>query len=86
MQGDLFMHFHDLYAGFQRVILPNGLTLYVQERPEVSWLYAGFVIHAGAREDPASRRGLAHLVEHLVSENVAEMPFLERQFCFILHP
>ena len=69
------MRFHDSYAGFHHLVLPNGLTLSVQERPEVSWFYTGVVIHAGAREDPKGRQELAHLVEHLVSENVAGMTF-----------
>ena len=60
---------YDPCANVQRVTLPNGLTLYVEER-EAPWVYVGFVVHVGAREDPVGRSGLAHLVEHVVSENV----------------
>lgn len=55
--------FHDSYAGFQYSTLPNGLSLYVQERSDVSWFYTGVVVHAGAKEDSRGREGLAHYVE-----------------------
>lgn len=71
------MRWHDSYTGFHHQTLSNGLTLYVQQRAAVSWFYAGFLIHAGAREDPKGRQGLAHLVERLVGENMDEMSFPE---------
>ncbi len=37
------------------------------------------VVHAGAREDPKGREGLAHLVEHLVGENIPGLTFLQVQ-------
>jgi predicted Zn-dependent peptidase len=73
------MKFHDMYANIQYLTLPNGLTLSIQERPQVSWFYTGVVIHAGAREDPLQREGLAHLVEHLVGENVEGFTFSQLQ-------
>jgi predicted Zn-dependent peptidase len=73
--------FQDVYEGFTWTTLPNGLTVYVQPR-EVSWVYVGAVVHAGAKEDPIGRQGLAHLVEHLVSENIDgfSFPMLEKRF------
>jgi insulinase (Peptidase family M16) len=73
--------FQEVYEGFTSTTLPNGLTVYVQPR-KVSWVYVGIVVHAGAKEDPPGRQGLAHLVEHLVSENIEGLPFpmLERRF------
>ncbi len=73
------MGFHDVYTDFQYLTVSNGLPVSIQARPEVSWFYAGFVIHAGAREDPAGRQGLAHVVEHLVGENVNGMTFSQIQ-------
>jgi predicted Zn-dependent peptidase len=74
--------FHDVYDGFEQLTLPNGLTIYCKEQPDVNWFYAAMVIHAGAREDSPGREGLAHLVEHLVGENVSGLTFpqLEKRF------
>ncbi|HEY1247495.1 MAG TPA: pitrilysin family protein [Nitrososphaera sp.] len=74
--------FHDPYSGFQTTILENGLPIHHKECPNVPWFYAGIVIHAGAREDPPGREGLAHFVEHLVSENIEGITFteLEKRF------
>lgn len=74
--------FHDVYDGFQCTSLSNGLTIYSKEQPHVNWFYAAMVIHAGAREDSPGREGLAHLVEHLVGENVKGLTFpqLEKRF------
>jgi predicted Zn-dependent peptidase len=74
--------FHDLYANFQQETLENGLTVYSKEWPNVNWFYTGVIVHAGAREDPPGREGLAHLVEHLVSENLDDLTFpqLEKRF------
>lgn len=60
---------YDPYAAFKRFTLQNGLTVYHQywERP---WIAAKVVIHAGGREDPLALPGLAHFVEHCVSENI----------------
>lgn len=73
--------FRDMYA-FHIDKLDNGLPIYFQEWPFASWFYTGVVVHAGAREDPMGRSGLAHLVEHLVGENVEGLTFsqLEKQF------
>lgn len=71
--------FHDLYAGFHNENMDNGLSVYVKEWPDVSWSYTGIVVHAGAKEDYPAREGLAHVVEHLVSENVAGFTFAQLQ-------
>ncbi len=78
--------FQDLYTDFHSEQLDNGLSVYVKEWPCASWFYAGVVIHAGAREDPVERSGLAHLVEHVVGENVHPLTFaqLERTFKTLL--
>lgn len=68
--------FQDVYAHFQVEVLDNGLSVYFKQWPvPVSWMYAGMIIHAGAREDPPGREGLAHLVEHVVGENIDGLTF-----------
>lgn len=63
------MKLWDPYADFKTEILPNGLRLCSAHWPR-SWQRLEFVIHAGAREDPLGQLGLAHFLEHCVSENI----------------
>lgn len=59
----------DPYAEFETAALPNGLTVYAAHWPERPWEAIGFLIHSGAEHDPVGLEGVAHFVEHLVSEN-----------------
>lgn len=63
----------DPYADFERIVLPNGLTIFVSQVDREFEIF-GFVVHAGSREDPIGKEGLAHFVEHCVSENVPNYP------------
>jgi predicted Zn-dependent peptidase len=79
-RNDIYM-FEDLYADFQIEVLDNGLSIYLREWP-APWVYVGILVHAGGREDLPGREGLAHLVEHAVTENVAGLTFsqLKKRF------
>jgi predicted Zn-dependent peptidase len=59
----------DPYSEFETAILPNGLTVHAAEWRGRPWEAVGFVIHSGAEQDPVGLEGLAHFVEHLVSNN-----------------
>jgi len=59
----------DPYAEFQSATLSNGLTVHAAHWPGRPWEAMGFLIHSGAEHDPVGLEGLAHFVEHLVSEN-----------------
>lgn len=59
----------DPYSEFQSATLPNGLTIHVAYWPGRP-VIARFLIHSGAEHDPVGLEGVAHFVEHLVSENV----------------
>lgn len=59
----------DPYAEFQSATLPNGLTVHAAHWPGRPWEAMGFLIHSGAEHDPVGLEGLAHFVEHVVSEN-----------------
>lgn len=61
----------DPYAEFESIILPNGLTIYATNWPGRSWESVGFLIHSGAEHDPIGLEGVAHFVEHVVSDNGA---------------
>lgn len=60
----------DPYAEFESATLPNGLTVHAACWPGRPWEAMGFLIHSGAEHDPVGLEGLAHFVEHLVSENI----------------
>lgn len=59
----------DPYAEFQSTTLSNGLEVHAAHWPGRPWEAMGFLIHSGAGCDPIGSEGLAHFVEHLVSEN-----------------
>ncbi len=59
----------DPYAQFETAVLPNGLKVHCAHWPDRPWVQCGFVVRAGANEDPIGKEGLAHFVEHLVFQN-----------------
>lgn len=65
---------YDPFAEFTKHVLPNGLEVHTQylERP---WIAVEIVIHSGSREDPLKLPGLAHFVEHLVTQNIPQYEF-----------
>lgn len=63
----------DPYAEFDSRKLPNGLTVHAAHWPGRPWEAMGFLVHSGAKHDPVGLEGVAHFVEHLVSENT-DMP------------
>lgn len=54
---------------FEKRSLPNGLEVH-STFWDREWLAVEVVVHSGAREDPGDLPGLAHFVEHCVSENI----------------
>lgn len=61
----------DPYAEFQVAKLPNGLTVHAAYWAGRPWEAMGFLIHSGAKQDPVGLEGVAHFVEHLVSDNTS---------------
>jgi predicted Zn-dependent peptidase len=59
----------DPYAEIQSMTLPNGLTVHAAHWPGRPWESMGFLVHSGAEHDPVGLEGLAHFVEHVISEN-----------------
>ena len=59
----------DPYADFEKFVLPNGLTVFVSTWPERDWEYMGFIVHAGAKDDPEGLEGLAHFCEHRLTKD-----------------
>lgn len=65
---------YDPYAEFTKHILSNGLEVHsvFWDRP---WIGMEIVVHSGGREDPTVMPGLAHFVEHVVSQNIPNREF-----------
>lgn len=61
----------DPLADFETTVLPNGLTVHSAYWPGRPWEAVGFINYTGARLDPEGLEGLAHFVEHMVSENAS---------------
>ncbi|MEI7750355.1 MAG: insulinase family protein [Candidatus Moraniibacteriota bacterium] len=59
----------DPYAEFESARLSNGLTVYSAHWPGRPWESVGCLVHSGAEHDPVGLEGLAHFVEHAVSQN-----------------
>lgn len=59
----------DPYAEFETAILPNGLTIHCLHWPNRPWTYFGCLVQSGSNQDPPSKEGLAHFVEHRVSDH-----------------
>lgn len=45
--------------------LPNGLTVAVEVMPDARSAACGFLVRAGARDDPAESAGMSHFLEHM---------------------
>ncbi|MCU0660152.1 MAG: insulinase family protein [Candidatus Pacebacteria bacterium] len=65
---------HDPYAEFTKHVLKNGLEVHFQSL-NCPWIRIEIVVHSGGREDPVAIPGLAHFVEHLVSQNIPNREF-----------
>ncbi len=65
---------YDPYTEFAKHVLPNGLEVHsvFWDRP---WIKMEIVVHSGGREDPVVMPGLAHFVEHMVSQNIPNREF-----------
>ena len=55
----------DISEPTTRFVLPNGLEVIVQEDHRTPNVAVNLRYHAGAKNDPPGRAGMAHLVEHL---------------------
>jgi predicted Zn-dependent peptidase len=66
----------DIYSRFETTTLQNGLTVHHLHWPERAGVRFECIIHSGSRHDPVGKEGVAHFMEHLVSEN-AQVPYDE---------
>ena len=60
---------YDPYAGFESMTMSNGIEVYALQKPDRPWQAVQVLIRGGASDDPEGYEGVAHFLEHTVSEN-----------------
>ncbi|NCA94166.1 MAG: insulinase family protein [Sphingobacteriia bacterium] len=65
---------YDPYAQFTKHVLPNKLEVHSLFK-DCPWIILEVIVHSGGREDPVEKSGLAHFVEHMVSNNIPNLTF-----------
>src|SRR5262245_31732171 len=64
---------------FEKFTLPNGLTVIVHEDRRAAVVSIRLAFRAGARDDPANRRGMSRLVRWFLAEGATRhMTITER--------
>ena len=63
-----------LQSHAHETVLTNGLRVIVEEDETTASVAVAVTYHAGAKEDPAGKSGLAHLVEHVAFDGTAHAP------------
>lgn len=64
---------YDPYAEFTKTVLSNGAEAHSTQWKGRPWIIVKIVVHCGGREDTITMPGIAHFVEHVVSENIPEV-------------
>lgn len=71
----------------EQYILPNGLTVYLNEDHSLPSVYGGVAVNAGGKYDPKDATGMGHYLEHMLFKGTnvigtrdyqKEKPFLDR--------
>ncbi|MEI6378346.1 MAG: pitrilysin family protein [Candidatus Falkowbacteria bacterium] len=58
---------NDQLEELETFTLDNGLKVYYLHLPKSNAVYADFTFHSGSQDDPQSKAGLAHFVEHMIN-------------------
>jgi zinc protease len=61
----------DVKVDFQRYKLENGLTVILQDIPDMKDVHVQVVYRVGSKDEPEGRSGFAHLFEHLMFQGTA---------------
>lgn len=71
----------------EQYTLPNGMTVYLNEDPNLPSVYGGVAVNAGGKYDPRDATGMGHYLEHMLfkgnqqfgtSDFQKEKPYLDR--------
>ncbi len=58
-------------APFRKERLPNGMVVLTERIPHVRSVAVGWWVRVGSREEPASRAGISHCIEHMLFKGTA---------------
>ena len=75
---------HDPSA-VQRIMLPNGLRVWIEPRPESESVTALLVVRVGSRHETRANNGISHFVEHMVFDGTEKWPTEEAVADAITH-
>lgn len=69
----------------QRFMLPNGLRVWIEPRPESESVTALLVVRVGSRHETHANNGISHFVEHMVFDGTEKWPTEEAVADAITH-
>ena len=58
----------------QRFVLPNGLRVWIEPRPQTESITALLMVRVGSRYETTANNGISHFVEHMVFDGTAKWP------------
>ncbi len=67
---------------FVEARLPNGLRIVTEVMPTVRSAAAGFLVHAGSRDEPAALAGVSHFLEHMCFKGTHRRDWREISIAF----
>jgi predicted Zn-dependent peptidase len=72
-------------SAVQRFVLPNGLRVWIEPRPESESVTALLMVRAGSRYETHANNGISHFVEHMVFDGTDKWPTEEAVTDTITH-
>jgi predicted Zn-dependent peptidase len=59
------------HAGFQRTVLPSGVTVVTETMPDRRSVAVGVWVRSGSRDEVAEQLGISHFLEHMMFKGTA---------------
>src|SRR4030095_8644792 len=59
--------------GVRKVVLDNGLTVFLSENHERPEVFGAVVVRTGAKNDPPNDTGMAHYLEHMLFKGTTKL-------------
>ena len=72
-------------SAVQRFLLPNGLRVWIEPRPESESVTALLIVRVGSRYETRANNGISHFVEHMVFDGTEKWPTEEAVADIITH-
>ena len=72
-------------SAVQRFVLPNGLRVWIEPRPESESVTALLIVRVGSRYETRANNGISHFVEHMVFDGTEKWPTEEAVADVVTH-